>query len=682
MRPGNPACLAVCATLAVMSMLAPAAHAVSARQLLEVVDFGPASVSPDGALVAYRTEQAVVERNTYLSVWYVQPIDRVAPPIRLGEGGAPLRDGGGMSLREPAVWSPDGQWIFYRAEFEGRVAVWRAAVDGSRTEAVTQDAGNVRAFRLSHDGRSLAYSVGATREEVVDAERADYDGGVHINRTVGLGDAVHRSGYHEGRLATQRLLHNELERTPLLAHVPDRWLTIDLATGVQEPSAAPDAAAPNPRGVRGNVVHSAHEPDGTRTAWLVHEPDVADGAGLRTRIEVTSAQRSKPHMCTDRTCTDLQIATVMWRPGSSEVVFTASHSPGRAGATVFRWDVVTGQVRKVVRTTGEIGGGGRWSPGPCAASRDALVCVTAEVNRPPRLERIDISSGERLVLADPNLALAHEMQQIPMERLEWHDATGQIFSGWLFQAQTRAETPPPLFIVYYRCSGFLRGGVGDEWPLATLARAGISALCINAAARQDDAIVRYEEGRAAVESVVSLLAARGAIDPRRVGMGGLSFGAEVSMWTAMYSSVLAAASVSTPVMSPNLRLTYGLWGDIHKSRLRQFWQLDAVDVTPEGWHAISPAFAPERVGVPVLMQMSEQEYRTSLDYLVPLIRLGRADAYVFPHEPHQKFQPRHKLAVYERNLDWFRFWLQGFEDADVSKRDQYARWREMRASAP
>ena len=61
------------------------------------------------------------------------------------------------------------------------------------------------------------------------------------------------------------------------------------------------------------------------------------------------------------------------------------------------------------------------------------------------------------------------------------------------------------------------------------------------------------------------------------------------------------------------------------------------------------------------------------------IRAHRADLYVFPNEPHQKFQPKHKLAVYERNLDWFRFWLQGYQDPDPSKATQYARWQLMKA---
>ena len=51
--------------------------------------------------------------------------------------------------------------------------------------------------------------------------------------------------------------------------------------------------------------------------------------------------------------------------------------------------------------------------------------------------------------------------------------------------------------------------------------------------------------------------------------------------------------------------------------------------------------------------------------------------YVFVGEPHIKFGPRHKLVVYERNLDWFRFWLQGVERPDPPDVDQYEIWRAM-----
>ncbi|MBG9791049.1 hypothetical protein ABD76_00240 [Paenibacillus dendritiformis] len=78
------------------------------------------------------------------------------------------------------------------------------------------------------------------------------------------------------------------------------------------------------------------------------------------------------------------------------------------------------------------------------------------------------------------------------------------------------------------------------------------------------------------------------------------------------------------------------------------------------------------------MQMAEQEYMFSFDYSLPMILSDQADVYVFPNELHQKFQPRHKFHVYERNLDWFQFWLMGVEDDDPRKVDQFKRWRQMR----
>src|SRR3546814_8586408 len=60
-------------------------------------------------------------------------------------------------------------------------------------------------FALSADGKTLKYSVGATRAAVIAAERAEYDRGIHIDDTVPVGQGgLFRSGNFDGRLATQR----------------------------------------------------------------------------------------------------------------------------------------------------------------------------------------------------------------------------------------------------------------------------------------------------------------------------------------------------------------------------------------------------------------------------------------------------------------------------------------------
>jgi hypothetical protein len=51
--------------------------------------------------------------------------------------------------------------------------------------------------------------------------------------------------------------------------------------------------------------------------------------------------------------------------------------------------------------------------------------------------------------------------------------------------------------------------------------------------------------------------------------------------------------------------------------------------------------------------------------------------YVFAHEYHQKWRPAHRLATYERAIDWFDFWLNGRTDTDSGKHEQYARWRAL-----
>ena len=680
---------AVLAGLLVVCTHVPSAQAATIRQLLEVVDIEVATVSPDGRLVAFRTEQASIERNTYDTVWYVQSIDGASPPRRLGEGGVPLR-AGGLTLPERAIWSPDGRWIFYRAVLDGRVDVWRAAVDGSRTEAVTHDPANVRQFALSTDGSVLRYSVGASREDVVGAELAEHDRGIHIDRTVPLGQSLFRSAHHEGRLATQRLYdQGGLYYLPLLSQVPDRWKAIDLSSGTL-------SELPSPGGAVGTLASSDLRPEFAGAWTLAKDPGsgriamltrTGDHDGLWERPFAALAMlpgrdARRAVKCVAAPCIDARITDLVWRRGHDEIVFTVTDRDRGHAQSIFRWNVVTGAVQPVIESRGQFGGGGRWltAPGACAGSSDALVCVVAEADAPPRLERIDLESGERTLLFDPNRTLAGDMtESVRAHLLSWTDARGTAYTGQLFPAVAGGDVPPPLFIVYYACAGFLRGGVGDEWPLATLARSGISALCINAAPTRMDAVERYENGRHAVESVIDLLASRGEVDRARVGMGGLSMGAEVSLWTAMHSPVLRAVSLSSPVMTPALFNWFGLWEDVHYSRMHRAWQLGTVTETPERWRMISPAFDPGRVRVPVLMQLPEEEYGLSLDYVVAMIQAQQADAYVFPGEAHVKFQPRHKLAVYERNLDWFRFWLQDFEDADVAKADQYARWRVMRA---
>jgi dipeptidyl aminopeptidase/acylaminoacyl peptidase len=671
-----------------------AGEAISPRRLIEVVDISGPVASPDGRYVAFRTEQASVERNTYDSVWYVQAMDGKTPAHRVGEGGAPLRSSAGLSLPAHAVWSPDGQWIYYRAFMDGKVAVWRASADGSSAKPITIDPADVRDFSLGANGKALDYSVGATRAEVMAAEQSEYERGIHVDSSVPIGQGgLFRSGNVGGRLATQRLdvKGDGFARVPLLSDVPDRWTAIDLTTGKTRDLAASEVPSPQtiasalPKG-QSKPWRFALDRANHRVALLTRVGDQGDMV-RKPGVELSAllGKNSQRHIrCQAEPCVGKAISGVQWNPNSEEVIFTVTDPAEGMAQSIYRWNVKNGEVLPVARSAGLLNSGERYGleDAGCGLSSTALACVASEANRPPRVEKIDLETGERRVLFDPNTSLAADISAaMPVKLLRWRDAKGRLFTGQFFAARRTGDRPPPLFIAYYLCPGFLRSGYGGEWPLATFAEHGISALCINYGSFGFNAVERYNLGLSAAKSAVDLLASSGEIDRTRVGMGELSFGTEITMWTAVNSDLLAAASITGATLSRSMYLHGSLKGKEFMSRAHKVWQLGPPDETPEQWKRIGLEFNVNKIKAPVLMQVPEQEYVWLLDSAVPLMLQHKADLYVFPEAPHFKFQPKQLLAANERNVDWFRFWLQDYQDPNPEKNGQYAVWREMKARA-
>jgi dipeptidyl aminopeptidase/acylaminoacyl peptidase len=562
--------------------------------------------------------------------------------------------------------------------------VWRAARDGRRAEPVTHDAADVQSFTLSSDGGSLLYRVGAPREEIMNAEQQEFDRGIRIDDTIMAGQGVYRSSYINGRLASVRLTDGSWLEAGLLAERPGHEYIVDLATSrtheaTQAAKTAFAAVLPvttlKAGAATGLVARAA---DSNRIAFIALDDRSGDLEKQKRLMVTENALSPQAAECPAAACRHADIVGLAWRPGRAQVIFTVTDHDRARGQSLYSWDLAQDSVSPIAHATGLFNGGGN-SESSCSIGARLAACVAADPNAPPHIESIDLDSGERRILFDPNQALAASAS-VRVESLHWTDDQGHPFTGQFFPAAARA--PAPLFVTYYTCPGYLRGGTpGEEWPLASLAGAGIAALCINRASEfPTDATVRYDLGLRAVRSAVELLRRRGNIDPTKVGMGGLSFGTEVTMWVAMKSNLLSAASVTSPVLSPTFYWFIALHrGDYLKNGLQRLWGVEAPEKTPERWRELSPTFNLGKIHAPVLMQMPEQEYLETMEYFVPLARTARAEMYVFPNESHQKVLPRHKLAAYERNLDWFRFWLRGEKDPTPEKRDQYARWEQMRA---
>src|SRR5713226_9114210 len=69
----------------------------------------------------------------------------------------------------------------------------------------------------------------------------------------------------------------------------------------------------------------------------------------------------------------------------------------------------------------------------------------------------------------------------------------------------------------------------------------------------------------------------------------------------------------------------------------------------------------------------------SWEFFVGLKRLGKPIELVWlPDSLHEPVKPLERMTAQQGNVDWFCFWLQGYEDPDPAKAERYARWRDLR----
>ncbi|KQV64045.1 Atxe2 family lasso peptide isopeptidase [Caulobacter sp. Root343] len=649
----------------------------SLRDMVEMRVLSSVSVSSDERWVVYRQEDGSVAENRRRLSWWAAPTDGSRPARKIADGGAPIWTDAGPATPEIPQWTSDGRWFYFRAVTDNGAQLWRASPDDGQVEQVTRDAADIEAFIVGKT--DIAWRVGPTRQAILEAERDEYDRGVRIDGAVDPSQNLFDAVDVNGRFAAQRLAGQWFARRSVLGPAP-RFFNAALDGRSVEPLAAPDAKAKGlpaanvpPALFSGPPDVGATSPTGRLSIRRSRDGDAT--------VEVLRPSGAEPIACQHRLCSG-KIVAGMWRPGSDVVVLTRQE-PGYRQA-LLTWDVAHGRFRELTGSQGLLGGG-LTETAPCALTRSRAFCVVASPTTPPRLESIDLDTGGRTIVAAPNTGLRLG-EDITPEPLAWTDADGHAFTGVFFPAQANGhDNRPPLFLTYYLCQGFVLGGTGDEWPLRALAASGIASLCVNktgAPAEKQDSVANYNVALSGIRTIVGRLADAGRVDRTRIGMGGLSFGSEVAMWVATESDLLRAVSISTPQLEPAYYWIHGVAGRHNHEPLKIAWGLGDPAQTAERWKLVSPALKTDRIHAAVLMQMSEQEYGIGPELLARLSNSATPfEAYVFAHEPHIKIQPRHKLAVYQRNLDWFRFWLQGREDPDPAKTDQYARWEAMRVRA-
>jgi len=624
----------------------PAQAQTSPREIVEMTDFSSLASSPDGRWLLYRRERPSAVTGRIDLGWYLVRSDGSEPPVRIGDGGAADWDGTGLIEPGQAVWAPDGRRFYVKARVDGAAGLWAGSPrDRALTPVLIFDS-DIERFTVGGDG-AIIYEIGPSRDEIARAEDEERDTGILIDARVDLAQSLYRGAMIAGRPASQRLSGNWFDREPLLAQ---RELRIRVRS--------PD----------GKADHPASPEEAKRL-----EPGAPPLPGpLRTVLAAQS-------ICIEETPCKARDGERLWsRTAVADGRIAVTTRDRRMRQRIFLWDSGTQKLTLLAASEGVLTGG-RDERTSCAASIAALFCVAESAATPPHLVRIALDDGSQRILDRPNTL--PDQPELLTEAIDWQ-VGGSRASGWLVRPKIPGRLP--LFVTYYRCVGYMRGGLGDEWPLRALAANGIAALCINSLPHPGTAPeARYALGLDAVRAAITKLDRRGLIDPSRVGMGGLSFGSEVTMWTAIHSRLLRAASIASVQLEPAYYwFNAGIGRDMFRDNLRHYWKLGPPDTDPARWRRLSPALNVGKIDAPILMQMPEQEARQSPELIARLTAAHMGEAHIFPFASHLKTEPRQKLAVYQRNLDWFRYWLQDYVDPDPAKAEQYARWSELGPAAP
>jgi dipeptidyl aminopeptidase/acylaminoacyl peptidase len=243
----------------------------------------------------------------------------------------------------------------------------------------------------------------------------------------------------------------------------------------------------------------------------------------------------------------------------------------------------------------------------------------------------------------------------------------------------------PLIVTTYRTHEFLRGASGDENPIHVYAANGFAVLSFDFGRREYDNkpgdfqryLSWYESVGASIEMAIQEASEIGVADTTRVGLTGYSRGTEIVAYEITHTKLFRAVSGAAGDDSPYFYY-------MASRRVQNTFSKEGLGGWPEGrsranWRQLGSELNAERIDVPVLNNDPDSELLPDLALYTSLKELGKpVELFIYPNELHVVNQPKHRYQIYERNLDWFRFWLKSEESPDPAKSEQYERWHQLR----
>lgn len=629
-----------------------------------IYDESPFSLSPDGSKAALIARRARADTNSYCQRLLIVDVEGTREPIDLGDAGVPalteidnLRGTvfpTGLFKKSPPAWSPDGKRIAYLRRVDGVDQVAVVTVADSSIVAITRSLASVEHFRWSNDGKSLTI---ASRGQVAEKRRA-------IAREALV-------GFH----FDERFVPNS---SPIPFPTGHNDITFDrffVDANASEAISNDDVRANRSRPHRNNssdIKYHAVSLDG-KSAWVSEDTPGRYPSNESLWIDTGTEKRK----CSFVACRS-GVVGLWWNAAGDELRFFRKEGWGGSSLALYNWRVGQAEPARALLTNDVVAG--------CQSWKDRLLCARESSLRPKYLALIDPVTGSSRAVFDPNPGFEN-FAGVEVRRLQWTTKIGsKMYGDLVVPHQRSASTKLPLIVVQYDTKGFLRGGTGDETPIIPLALKGFAVLSVQrppAFAEQlglqwsswEDAEAQntkdWRDRRNTVDSIVQGVHAAvslGIIDSSRLAITGLSDGSSTAISALITTGLFSTAVLGSCCSDPHTFALLG--GPAWTKALKRYGYPGSDQPHPGFWKEISLARNAHRLRASILMQLSDDEYQLALEaYAAIETRGGAVDMFVFPGEHHMKWQPAHRLAVYNRTIAWLSFWLKNEIVPEAIERD-------------
>lgn len=418
-------------------------------------------------------------------------------------------------------------------------------------------------------------------------------------------------------------------------------------------------------------------------------------------------------------------ATALWSPDSKYVAFGPTFLPpsfgsqGNTGRAIVIYDPVLrnfkqlpvpGEVVPQLVEWGNKAGlivrsgkalfrfkqeGDQWTGVPTTPTRNVvqttplLAEIREDLNHPPALVITDTKTKlEKLSWPiEPKLEAAH-LGRVSV--ITWKDNRGVTWKGRLYYpldydsarkyplvVQTHGMAPA----IKFSMTG-ISESYGNVFAAIPLSQSGMFVLQVEDHPGVDQNMEALNQA-SAYEVGIGYLKARNLIDASRVGISGFSR----SGWYVESALAFGGFPYAAAIVSANVNYSYDeAVANIFDPKVLTL----AIGAYPNGvgmakWLENSPTFSASRFRTPLKIELAQDLYTSAIGHWDLFMRLRReqlpVEMTLLPNAnkgSHPLQNPGMRFQSEQGAVDWFRFWLQGYEDPDPDKKTQYARWHELR----